>query len=278
MRKIILSLVTGWILVSAALFSLCVFSSEKEINASADEWGDAPDFTLRDIEDNLFTLSDNLGKVILIDFMATWCGPCHTEMEELDKIHDEVGNGIVMISIDVDTSETEEDVVNSFEDYVFKWIFAIDTNSEGVSNQYEIQYIPTIYIIDTNGDISYSSTGITEEDTLMDELEEAGYKKSSEGAGGSGGDLMPFILIGIIAIIAVLGLIFALVLLPKSGGAPQYPPQYQQQYQSTQPQYTQQYQQTPSQYPQQQIATYCPYCGNLIQPGWQVCTYCKNPL
>lgn len=72
----------------------------------------APDFTLIDIDGNNFTLSQHRGKVILIDFMATWCPLCHIQLSELTEVFSQVGDEIIMISIDIDLQESEEDLRN----------------------------------------------------------------------------------------------------------------------------------------------------------------------
>ena len=121
---------------------------------SENSWGDAPDFTLKTFEGDDFTLSDHLGKVVVIDLMAVRCPPCETQMVYLDELNNEVGDEIVIISIDVDGaygSETEQQVRNKYGDYVEKWTFAMDTYEENVGSKEEYQtgYIPTIVIINT---------------------------------------------------------------------------------------------------------------------------------
>ena len=141
-------------------------------------WGNAPDFTLKTFQGDDFTLSDHLGKVVLIDLMAVRCPPCETQMLYLDELNGEVGDEVVMISIDVDGAygtETEQQVRNKFGDYVEKWIFAMDTSKEkvGSKEEYQTGYIPTIVIINTEGDISYKNYGAHPKETLLEEIKKA---------------------------------------------------------------------------------------------------------
>lgn len=143
------------------------------IDSSTTEWGNAPDFTLLTIDGETFTLSDNFGKVIIIDLMAGWCYWCKPQMAELEKIQEEKGNEIVIISIDVEKSETSEDVINAFGDYVDKWTFLMDVHEEDVSSKYNVYGIPKLVIVDINGDISYVNEGLTNKETLLQEINKA---------------------------------------------------------------------------------------------------------
>ena len=73
--------------------------------------GIAPDFTLTDIDGVEFSLSDHRGRVVLLDFFATWCGPCVDEIPHLRLLHSEFGEDFIIISISVDPySDTVEDL------------------------------------------------------------------------------------------------------------------------------------------------------------------------
>jgi len=92
-------------------------------SGNADNLGAAPDFSLETINDETFTLSDNLGKTVIIDLMAVRCPPCKTQMPELQELNMEKGDSIIIISIDVDGiygMEDEEDVINAFSDYILR--------------------------------------------------------------------------------------------------------------------------------------------------------------
>jgi len=72
----------------------------------------APDFTLIDIEGNTFKLSNQFGKVVLLDFFATWCGPCKTMIPILQELREDF-NSIIILSIDVDAAE-DVDMLRDF--------------------------------------------------------------------------------------------------------------------------------------------------------------------
>lgn len=133
----------------------------------------APDFTLTDIDGNNFTLSNYRGKVVLINFMATWCIPCKEEMPTFISIYEKHGNEIVMISIDREMTESEENLKTFRQEYNAKWAFAMDNIEENVADKYDILGIPTTFIIDTRGCISYSYFGPIKEKELIAEIEKA---------------------------------------------------------------------------------------------------------
>jgi thiol-disulfide isomerase/thioredoxin len=83
--------------------------------------GAAPDFTLKTFNDETFKLSEKQGKVVLLDFMADYCQPCHNEMPELQEVKQELGSNIVMLSIDVAyPQETEDGIRASFSQYILE--------------------------------------------------------------------------------------------------------------------------------------------------------------
>ncbi len=129
----------------------------------------APDFTLTSTEGEEFSLSDFRGKVVLLDFMATWCGPCISEMDHLKRVYsDYSAEGVIIISIDVDPSED----LHMLEDFKKKveatWIFA---SGPSVGVQYGVMYIPTLYLIGGDGVIVYKKVGLTSYAELSSKIE-----------------------------------------------------------------------------------------------------------
>lgn len=89
--------------------------------SSSQNLGSAPDFTLKTLSGETFKLSENKGKVVILDFMAVRCPPCHQQMPELFELKKELGDSIVILSIDVDGesgSETQDDLRDSFGEYI----------------------------------------------------------------------------------------------------------------------------------------------------------------
>lgn len=148
----------------ALSFSGCFESNQKL-------WGDAPDFTLKTVYGNNFTLSDNFGKVILIDLMALWCGPCHYQMPEIAAVIDELGDEIVVVSVDIELTETSQQVISTYSDYVDKWTFVMDDYYENIAGKYEVVGIPKLIIIDKDGNIYYTESGLTSSSVILNLIE-----------------------------------------------------------------------------------------------------------
>ena len=81
----------------------------------------APNFTLETLYGNQFTLSDYKGTPIILDLMAVRCPPCEQQMPELQKVKKELGDDVVILSIDVDGAggyESAQDVIEAFGEYI----------------------------------------------------------------------------------------------------------------------------------------------------------------
>jgi peroxiredoxin len=129
----------------------------------------APDFTLTDIDGSEFSLRDFGGRVVLLDFFATWCSPCVSEISNLKSLHEEFGDDLVIISISVSpSSDTAEKLQEFRQEYQMNWIIARDTI--GINDEYGVQYIPTLVVIDQEGYINHKHVGLTDESVLHEEI------------------------------------------------------------------------------------------------------------
>ena len=117
----------------------------------------APDFTLTDLDGNQIRLSDLRGKVVFINFWATWCPPCRAEMPEIEAIHQEYKSKDVVV-IGVDILESENVVRDLVEQGGYTWTFVIDTTGE-MSSSYKVNAIPSSYFIDREGVIRAVNIG-----------------------------------------------------------------------------------------------------------------------
>lgn len=134
----------------------------------------APNFELTDIDGYQFTLEVYRGNIVILDFMATWCGPCGWEMIELKKVFENYShNGVSIISIDVDDRESIEDLMQFKNKYGCDWVFTANGgNVWDIYREYSVSPgIPTLYIIDKQGIIAFRHEGFTDYSTLSSEID-----------------------------------------------------------------------------------------------------------
>jgi cytochrome c biogenesis protein CcmG/thiol:disulfide interchange protein DsbE len=114
------------------------------------EYPKAPDFTLKDLEGNEVSLSDYLGKVVIIDFWATWCGPCRKGIPEFVEMQTEYGkDNLVILGISVDRDDPK--VVSEFA-AAYEVNYPILYFTPEVTMAYGgITAIPTTFIVDRDG-------------------------------------------------------------------------------------------------------------------------------
>jgi len=107
--------------------------------------------------------------VVVLDFMATWCAPCRSQMEELKKVYTQYGDKIRVISVDVDPRESVE-LLSGFRNEVgATWEFVMDDN--GTFYKYNIfGTIPTIVILN-DGEMVYRHVSVTPSEDLIREIE-----------------------------------------------------------------------------------------------------------
>ena len=143
-----------------------IISQTGEANIGIEVEQVAPNFV--DVNDNSFSLTGHRGNVVVLDMMATWCGPCITEMDHLKELYTNYSaQGVVIMSIDIDPTESDEMIRQFKSEYGGDWIFA---SGPEVGITYQIMYIPTIYIIDKQGIIAYKNVGVTDYSTLLSEI------------------------------------------------------------------------------------------------------------
>ena len=142
--------------------------SVEETIPSTTELPLAPDFTVYDLEGNAYKLSDFRGKPVVLNFWASWCGPCKQEMPDFNTAYSELGEDIHFLMVNLtDGSQETTDSASSFiagTDYTFPVYY--DTSSEAAIT-YGVYSIPTTYFIDAEGYAIAQATGAINADTLQ---------------------------------------------------------------------------------------------------------------
>jgi peroxiredoxin len=118
----------------------------------------APDFTLLDVDGKSVSLSDNRGRVLLVNFWATWCTPCRVEMPSMETLYRQFSREefeILSVSSDFEGAAVVKPFMRS---YQLTFPALIDNDFE-VSNLYQVRSIPATYIIDQEGVITHRYFG-----------------------------------------------------------------------------------------------------------------------
>ena len=113
---------------------------------------------LRDRNGTIVTLEDLKGKVIFMNFWATWCPPCIAEMPSIDQLHAEMGNEVafVMLSLDDDFEKAKQfDTKKGYH-------LPIYTLAGAIPAMYESSAIPTTFVIDAKGNLSLTHKGMAD--------------------------------------------------------------------------------------------------------------------
>jgi thiol-disulfide isomerase/thioredoxin len=115
------------------------------------------DWTLKTLDGQSRTLSQLKGKVVFLNFWATWCPPCRAEMPSMEALYQRFRNdGLEFVAVDI--MESVADVGEFINEYKLTFPVALDANGK-VSNGYGIQAIPETFIIDRDGKIILTAVG-----------------------------------------------------------------------------------------------------------------------
>ncbi len=143
-------------LAIAALLMLAACAAAESITP-AKVGAQAPDFELTTLDGGRFALSENRGKVVLLNIWATWCPPCVSEMPDIQKLADAHPDDLAVIGVSVDDGTDE---VNAFiEAYSLTYSFAMDEGYRLIGLLYPSEYIPESVFIDPNGIVTSMEVG-----------------------------------------------------------------------------------------------------------------------
>lgn len=132
----------------------------------------APDFTVQSMDGKTVKLSDYFGKPIVINFWATWCGPCETELPAFDAAYREYGDEVVFLMVNL--TDGYRDTVDSVKEFVsdsgYSFPVYFDTTYSG-AEAYSVYSIPLTVMIDKTGAIYQRHLGTMSEAMLNDYIE-----------------------------------------------------------------------------------------------------------
>lgn len=117
----------------------------------------APDFTLKSASGENLRLSELRGEVVMINFWASWCGPCRQEMPILSELHDKYKSmGFTVLGVNVEENSAEARKLLKEMPVSFPVLF---DNESTVSKQYDVVAMPSTVLVDRNGNMRYLHKG-----------------------------------------------------------------------------------------------------------------------
>jgi peroxiredoxin len=129
----------------------------------------APDFGLETLDGEKVRLSDFRGNRVVVNFWASWCGPCREEMPDIQQLSED--KDVTVLAVNLTYSEDSIETVSEFaRQYELTFPILLDENAS-VSQLYRIQPIPTTYMLDSRGEIQYKAFGAMNYEWLVQELE-----------------------------------------------------------------------------------------------------------
>lgn len=140
---------------------------------------EAPEMALEDLEGQTHELADYRGRVVMVNFWATWCPPCVHEMPSMQRVQDALGNRFKILAVNM---QEDPDTMRAFIENKIETDFTVlvDQHAEAI-RAWSVRVLPTTFLVDGEGKIRYSLVGGAEWDepqymevieALVDELDE----------------------------------------------------------------------------------------------------------
>ncbi len=151
-----------------------MFKSAEEVDDKTDRGGsqdpvdialglESPDFTLTNLDGEEVSLSDYRGKIVIVNFWATWCKWCDLEMPDLNKIYTE-NEDIVVLAVNV--MEDEQTVKKYIEEGGYEFEVVLDTEGK-IASDYLVNGLPNSYFVDKDGILQFIEMGMISNEKLV---------------------------------------------------------------------------------------------------------------
>ena len=142
---------------AAALCALALFALPHAAGAATAPAGLAPDFTLHAADGRNVRLDELRGQVVLVNFWATWCGPCRSEMPHLDQLYQKYRkSGFVLLGVNIDDNPAT--ALSTAQKLNVSFPILLDTDKK-VSKLYNLTDMPSTVVIDRDGKMRFLHRG-----------------------------------------------------------------------------------------------------------------------
>lgn len=136
----------------------------------------APDFEIETIDGEVVQLSDYRGEKIILNFWATWCPPCRTEMPDMQKFHEETDATILAVNLtETEKGKDPEDRVEQVKGFLDEYGVTFTVLSDAgnsISTLYKASALPTSYLINTKGEVHNIAIGALTYEMMVQAFDE----------------------------------------------------------------------------------------------------------
>lgn len=174
----------------------CSSSPSRKVKAASlkpdNERKNAPDFALKDANGKTVRLADYRGKVVLLDFWATWCGPCKIEIPwfmEFERAHKDKGFAVIGVSMDEEGWDAVKPFVNRL-GINYRIVIGNDVTAQAYGG---VEALPTTFLIDRDGRIAAVHVGLTSKGDIEHGIQQ--LLQAQSGANNAGRASLPALLI-----------------------------------------------------------------------------------
>ncbi len=181
-NTLVLGVIAGFILGMALVFGISRMQPTQKISdalGAADQsarlrqGSPAPNFELAALSGEAISLQDLHGKIVLINFWATWCGPCLVEMPTFQSFYEQYPQDLVILA--VNSSDSPEEIAAFMDEHQLTFPALLDSD-ERVFRQYFVPGFPTTYLVDRAGLIENQHIGVMTATQLAKYLNDLGLE------------------------------------------------------------------------------------------------------
>lgn len=143
------------IMIGAAVYqNVASDDSDRQVAEVAAKPGfQAPSFELTGFDGNSYAVGGKRDKPLLINFWASWCGPCHIEAPDLQELYEHYNGKLDLYAVNVTSLDTRLGVEDFIEEYGLTFPIPMDETGEVTSKKYGINGYPASFLIDQNGTV-----------------------------------------------------------------------------------------------------------------------------